>query len=409
MMSNKTRSAVFVLGSLATAMVLGAGAVQAQNFPITSDQRATAAQVAQAGVPLTELAPNAPDSHTVKSGDTLWGISGLFLKSPWRWPELWGMNMNEVRNPHRIFPGQVLVLERGSDGRARLRMANAGAAGGGADGLQTVRVSPRTRTETLADSILPTLKPSAIEPFLVEPMVVGADGLANAPRLVAAMEGRVLLSRGDRAYARGEGDTQIAMARSGKDNELRVVRNLVPLKDPGTGEVLGYEAQYIGKARVVAPELRTEQKDKDGKLTSAVVTPASVDIIDSKEEMRAGDRLVPEPAREFNSYAPRAPSRPVEARVVSVYGSTVAAVAQNQVVAINKGSKDGMEPGHVLAILHDGETLVDKTSPKRETMKLPNERNGLMMVFRTFDRVSYALILEIATGVRVGDRLVSPR
>jgi hypothetical protein len=394
-----------------TALILAATAAwlavaaHAQNLPITSGQRATANQVAQTGVPLSELAPNAPGSHTVVSGDTLWGISGLFLKSPWRWPELWGMNLNDIKNPHRIYPGQVLVLERGADGRARLRLAGASV---GAEGMQTVRVSPRTRTEGLSDSVLPTLKPSAIEQFLAEPAIVEADGLATAPRLMAAQEGRVLLSRGDRAYARGANGQLLGIAATDRENIWRVVRNATPLKDPSTGEILAYESQYVGKARVVSPETRTETKAADGKVKVEFLA-AAVDIIVSKEEMRTGDRLVPEPAREFLSYTPRAPERPIEARVVSVYGGNVASVAQNQVVAINKGAKDGLESGHVLAILKDGESMVDRSTPAHDTVKLPNERNGLMMVFRTFDRVSYALILEITTGVRIGDRLVNPR
>ncbi len=374
----------------------------AQNLPITSGQRATAQQVAQAGVPLSELAPNAPDSHTVKRGDTLWAISGLFLKSPWRWPELWGMNLDDIKNPHRIYPGQMLYLEK-KDGRARLRTARLS----GDAGIETVRVSPRTRSQSLADEIIPTLKSQAIEPFLTEPIVVGETELNAAPRIVATQEGRVLLTRGDRAYARGPSDKQIAFG-SNQQNDYRVFRNATPLKDPVSGEVLGYEAQYVGKAQVVRGESRTENTNKDGKKTIEVV-PATIDIVGTKEEMRVGDRLLPEPPRQFTSYAPRAPAGAVDARVVSVYGSSVANAAQNQVVAINRGTKDGLESGHVLAILKAGAKLIDKTSETRDAMQLPDERNGLVMVFRTFERVSYALILDITEGVKVGDRLANPR
>ena len=153
----------------------------------------------------------------------------------------------------------------------------------------------------------------------------------------------------------------------------------------------------------------TEQStDKDGKARTDII-PATIDIVGAKEEMRVGDRLLPEPERQLNSYAPRAPSKPVEARIVSIYGSSVVNAAQNQVVVINRGTADGMESGHVLAILKDGERLVDKTDEARPQIKLPNERNGLLMVFRTFDKLSYALILDITEGVKVGDRLVNPR
>ena len=148
--------------------------VQAQNFPITADQKATATQVAQNGIPLSELAPNAPDSYSVKRGDTLWSISGLFLKGPWRWPELWGMNLQDIRNPHLIYPGQQLYLEK-VNGRALLRTRQASAG----EPPQTVRVSPRTRYESVADGSIPTLAPNLIEPFLAEPLIVDGPTFAN--------------------------------------------------------------------------------------------------------------------------------------------------------------------------------------------------------------------------------------
>ena len=376
----------------------------AQNLPVTPGQKAVAEQVAQAGVPLSELAANAPDNYTVKSGDTLWAISGMFLKTAWRWPELWGMNLNEIRNPHRIYPGQQLVLER-VNGRARLRMA--GASGEGPP-TETIRVSPRVRYESVSDGTLPTLKANLIEPFLAEPIIVDENGLLSAPRIVATQEGRVLLTRGDRAYARGNIETPLLDA-PGKQQAYRIFRNATALKDPSSGEVLGYEAQYVGKALLVSSESTRTVTDKNGQQSSEV-TPATIDIVAAKEEMRVGDRLVAEPERELVNYIPRAPSGTVDGRIVSVYGSAVVNAAQNQVVAINRGTRDGMERGLVLAILKDGERLVDKTDTRSNTMlKLPDERNGLLMVFRTFDRLSYALVLDIRDGVKVGDRLANPR
>jgi hypothetical protein len=381
----------------------GTPAALAQSFPVTAGQKATAEQVAQAGVPLTELAPDAPDNYTVKSGDTLWAISGLFLKSAWRWPELWGMNLTDIKNPHRIYPGQKLVLER-KDGRATLRTA---ATPADAPPTETIRVSPRTRYEPMDSGALPAIKAHLIEPFLAEPVIVDAAGLDNAPRIVAALDGRVLLTRGDRAYARGQTGTPLLDA-PGRQQEFRIFRTAVPLRDPSSGEVLGYEAQYVGKAVLARSESTLSTRNKDGTEATEVV-PATIDIVAAKEEMRVGDRLLPEPPRELLSYAPRAPSSPVDARIVSVYGSAVVNAAQNQVVTINKGSKDGIERGHVLAIQKFGERLVDKTDPNRAQMKLPDERNGLLMVFRTFDRLSYALVLDIVDGVQVGDRLINPR
>ena len=224
------------------ALVVGGGlaiTASAQNYPITPAQRSTAQQVAQAGVPLSELAPDAPDSYTVKRGDTLWAISGKFLKSPWRWPELWGMNMDQVRNPHLIYPGQELYLEK-LDGRARLRMGRPGAP----EPVGTVRVSPRTRISGVTDTSIPAIPPHIIEPFLNEAIIVDdASVLENAPRLVATTADKVLITQGDRAYARGRG--QPFVEQDPRVETYRVFRNAVPLKHPVTGQVLGYEAKYL--------------------------------------------------------------------------------------------------------------------------------------------------------------------
>ena len=186
-------------------------------------------------------------------------------------------------------------------------------------------------------------------------------------------------------------------------------RNAEALKDPQSGALLGYEAQYLGKAELLKGEGQEEYTDGQGQRVSEYV-PATVLISAAKEEIRAGDRLLPAPERSFASYAPHAPEVEVDARVVSIYGSAkVAYAGQNQVVAINRGADDGLSPGHVLHLVTKGERIVDNTDPGRPTIKLPSERNGTAMVFRTFDRVSYVLLLEIENGVRVGDRLVNPR
>jgi hypothetical protein len=392
--------------SMAAAMLVCTAGLHAQNFPITPGQRATAIQVAQTGVPLADLSPTAPDEYTVKRGDTLWAISGMFLKSPWRWPELWGMNLEDVRNPHRIYPGQQLYLDK-SNGRATLRTRR------GADGApgDTVRVSPRTRYESLADAAVPTLSPQAIEPFLSEALIVDEVAFATAPRIVATQEGRVLLSRGDRAYARGaysskDGGTPLSDAK-GQPIDYRVFRNATPLKDPSTGEILGYEAQFVGKAELVRGETTASVTGKDGKVSTEIV-PATIDIVVAKEEMRVGDRLVAEPPRELLSYVPRAPSSPIDGQIVSIYGSAVRFAAGNQVVVINRGSRDGLERGHVMAILQSGAQVTDKTDSPRTQIRLPNERNGLLIVFRTFEKLSYALVLQVSDGAKVGDRVVNP-
>lgn len=394
--------------SIAAALLLSTAGLQAQNFPVTAGQKATANQVAQTGVPLADLTPNAPDEYTVKSGDTLWAISGVFLTSPWRWPELWGMNLQDIRNPHRIYPGQQLYLDK-SNGRATLRTRQSASADGQPGG--TVRVSPRTRFESLADAAVPTLSPQTIEPFLAEALIVDESAFAMAPRIVATQEGRVLLSRGDRAYARGvysskEGGKPLSDAK-GEPLDYRVFRNATPLKDPSTGEILGYEAQFVGKAELVRGESTANVTGKDGKVSSETV-PATINIVSSKEEMRVGDRLAPEPPRELVSYVPRAPATQIEGQIVSLYGSAVRYASGNQVVTINRGSRDGLERGHVMAILHSGERVTDRTDSARTQIRLPNERNGLLIVFRTYEKLSYALVLQVSDGVKVGDRFTNP-
>ncbi|MES2508872.1 MAG: LysM domain-containing protein [Pseudomonadota bacterium] len=400
-MSVRLSAVSIALGLLGTAF-----AVHAQNFPITSDQKATASQVAQTGIPVADLAPNAPDSYVVKRGDTLWAISGMFLKTPWRWPELWGMNLQDIRNPHRIYPGQQLYLEK-SNGRAVLRTRQLISSDG--PPTDTVRVSPRTRVESMSDASIPTLSPNSIEAFLAEPMIVDEASFSTAPRIVATQEGRVLLTRGDRAYARGrsgEGGKPLSDAR-GEPYQYRVFRNATPLKDPTSGAILGYEAQFVGKAELVRGEGTQQVTGRDGKVTTEVM-PATIDIVIAKEEMRVGDRLIPEPPRTSQSYVPHAPVTPISGQIVSVYGSAVTYASENQVVVVNRGTRDGLENGHVMAILKDGAILQDKTDPSRQRIKLPNERNGLLVVFRTFDQLSYALVLEITDGVKVGDRFTNP-
>jgi LysM repeat protein len=380
--------------------------LQAQNFPITEQQKATANQVAQVGLALGELNANAPDSYNVKRGDTLWAISAMFLKSPWLWPELWGMNLQDIQNPHRIYPGQQLYLDK-SSGRALLRTSQIG---NGSD-FETIKLSPRTRYESLADTAITSLAPGVIEPFLAEPLIVDEATFTNAPRIVATQEGRVLLSRGDRAYARGlsQGGTlgKALSDAKGEPTDYRVFRNATPLKDPSSGAVLGYEAQFVGRAELIRGEGQNSTAVTNGKAEGDIV-PATIDIVQAKEEMRVGDRLLPEPPRELLSYLPHAPATPIEGQIVSVYGSAVTFASENQVVAINRGREDGVERGHIVVVRKNGERLADSTEKAKPGLKLPNERNGLMMVFRTFDKLSYALVLQISDGVKVGDRFNSP-
>ncbi|MBP6777434.1 MAG: LysM peptidoglycan-binding domain-containing protein [Piscinibacter sp.] len=375
------------LGAALCLPLAAAAQSAAQTWPVTPAQKGTAQQVAQAGVPLSELAPNAPDSHTVVPGDTLWDISKIFLKSPWRWPELWGMNLDQIRNPHLIFPGQVLVLEK-SGGRARLTVAKS--LGGGAE--TTVRLSPRVRSSALTEP-LASVPLNLIEPFLNEAVVFETDELAGAPRIVATPEGSVLLSRGDRAYVRGD---------LGKQREFRMFREARPMTDPTTGEVLGFEASFVGTAEYVLEGGTLAAPD--GKVD---IVPATFIVTGVRKEAGVGDRLSPVPPRDFVSYVPHAPGAAIAGQIVSIYGEGLSA-GQNQIVLLNRGRDDGMDPGTVLALWSNGRTVVDRTSGDRAILKLPDEREGRLFVFRSFKRMSYALILSSSNPVRRGDRFTQP-
>jgi hypothetical protein len=341
-------------------------------------------------VPLSEIKPDAPDIYTVKSRDTLWGISSLYLKSPWRWPELWGMNMDQVRNPHLIFPGQVLFLDK-SDGRARLRMGQQVGGGVTGDG----KLQPHVRAKDIAFYGIASIPFNLIEPFLNEPMIFETNQLANAPRIVATQEGRVILARGDTAYVRGE---------LGAEREYRIFREPRPLVDPTTREILGYEATYVG-----ASEYTVEGGTRTGPDGKAEIIPATFTVTNIRVEAGVGDRLAPVPAREYTNYAPHPPSGPISGQIVSIYGDAITA-GQNQIVAINRGLNDGIERGHVLALYRSGKVVVDPTETGRTKtrIKLPDERHGVLFVFRVFERMSYALILSVSEPVSPGDLFSQP-
>ena len=391
-----TRPVSSVLRRLPHAATLGFGLVltlgwatqsaAAPNLPVTEQQRGTAQKVASAGVALSELAPNAPESHTVVRGDTLWGVAGLFLKSPWRWPELWGMNLDQIRNPHLIYPGQTLYLDT-SDGRARLRV------GKSIEG-SVVKLSPTVRSSELANAAISSIPFNLIEPFLNEAVIFEGNMLDDAPRIVATQEGRVLLTRGDKAYVRGE---------TGKNTVFRIFREAKALKDPTTQEILGFEAPYVGTAEFV----RSGTNSRVASSEKAETVPDTFIVTSVREEANIGDRLAPVIGREYDNYAPHSPKTPLTGQIVSVYGTAVTA-GQNQIVALNRGKADGVERGHVMALWHDGIKAIDRTDERLTELTLPDERHGMLFVFRVFDRMSYALILSVQQPVRAGDRFSQP-
>ncbi len=371
---------------------------------------------------------DAPDRYTVVPGDTLWGISGRFLKDAWRWPEVWRLNKDEIRNPHLIFPGDVIVLDRATGslsiaGREGAGREDAGRAGAGK--LDTVSISPRVRLEGLPPKAIPTIKPSDIAGFLSKPLLVGRDELNDAPVIVATEEDRISVGMGDKAYAEG----------IKKDGGLvwQVFRRGDPLVDPESNEVLGYEVFYLGEARVT----------KFGELSTLQIT-------SSAREINRGDRLLPaSQEKPVFAYVPRAPEKPVRAYVISAYGN-LGETGPLGIVALSKGSRDGLEVGHVLAIytssaiakrsgryglrtsaLYGRQGLSGSDSPRTyynneitprdgplygnvepidEALirKLPDERYGLVMVFRTFERASFALVMEASRPVALYDAVVNP-
>ena len=224
--------------------------------------------------------------------------------------------------------------------------------------------------------------------------------MKGAPRIVGVPENMVLSTRGDRAYARGLAGTPLLLRTAGRADDYRVYRDAKAILQPGTNKVLGYEAAYLGKAQLV----RSEAREGDA------IVPATVDVVFAREDIRIGDRLLPEPPRQFTSYVPHAPVGPTLGTIVSVYGDAVSIAGQNQIVLIDKGTADGIDTGTVLAIMKAGARSVDRTqSGQTATIRLPDERNGLMMVFRAFNKLSYALILEINDAVQVGDHVANPR
>lgn len=359
----------------------------AVDYPVTPTQRSTAQQVASQGVPLSELAQNAPDSYTVKRGDTLWDISKIYLLRPWRWPELWGMNLDQIRNPHLIYPGQMLFLDK-SGGRARLRVGQPVG-----DTATSVKLSPRVREDALEDGAIASVPLHLIRPFLNQATVFDDDQLAAAPRIVAVQEGRVAVSRGELAYVRGD----VSAARA-----WNLYRSARPLVDLATGEILGYEGRFVGTAELVrSGEIRKTGDGKDE------IVPSTFTITNTREEAHEGDRLAPSPVPESEAYVPHAPSTNLDGQVVSLYGDALYA-GQNQIVAINRGLRDGVERGHVLALWRSGQQTVDRTDPDKPMIRLPDERTGLLFVFRVFNRVSYGLLLQSQDIAKPGDRVTSP-
>jgi hypothetical protein len=314
---------------------------------------------------------DAPATYTVVKGDTLWGIAGRFTDAPWRWPELWNMNKDKIKNPDLIYHGDVIKLDRLS---GRLSIAGR---------KDPNRLSPRVRDEGSTEEAIPSIPPSAIEPFISRPLVVEPEGLEKAPTIVATQNDRVVISAGDRAYVSGMGDSKI-------DSSWYVYRQGNPLIDPDTEQTLGYEARFLGTAH------QTGTGD-----------PATVQLTSSTEEISVGDKLIPVGKPQIVDYVPHAPATFIKGRVISIYGyrGRLAEVGQNSVVALNRGAADGLEVGHVLALYTQSRPVKVANGG---TLQTPEERFGLVFVFRVFERVSYALVMKISQPVSNLDIVQTP-
>ncbi|WP_432723733.1 LysM peptidoglycan-binding domain-containing protein [Jeongeupia wiesaeckerbachi] len=345
--------------SLLLALGAGIGSVQADTLALQQD---------------------APERYVVVKGDTLWGISGHFLKQPWRWPEIWKLNKDEIKNPHWIYPGDVVILDRSGDSpRLKLlksdKVANRG----------VVKVGPRVRSTQIDENgAAPSIPYAAIEPFLNKPLVIDPESFKAAPRVAAGPDSRVLFANGDRIYAvdlKGEpGDTWQA---------FRPGQPLTDPDDPDGKRVIGYQVDYLGDVRM----------EKDGDVST-------LRVVSTREEIGVGSRLIRATDAPFINYAPHAPLQPLNGRVVSAYGG-VAEAGQYTTVVVNRGSEAGVDIGTVLNT-YKRERLIKKESSAEPDRFTPPEKSGNLFVYRVFPKFSYGLLLDSTLPVNVGDDVKSP-
>ncbi|MDX1252730.1 MAG: LysM peptidoglycan-binding domain-containing protein [Gammaproteobacteria bacterium] len=329
------------------------------------------------------LAPDHPTRHTVVKGDTLWDISARFLRDPWRWPDVWHINP-EIKNPHLIYPGDVIVL-RMVDGQPVLEVERVAAATEEPSRLPVVKLSPQVRVSDLNGAI-PTIAMDVIQPFLLRARVIGAEEFDRAPYIVASEGGRLATGAGNKIYARNMAD--IATSRVSIFHQGRAYRNPGAKKD----DILGYEAIHVADASI-----------------ERMGDPATVRITDSYRETLVGDRLFPFAGEDFSrNFFPRSPDKAVSGNIIDVVDG-VSKIGRYQVVVLNLGGKNGIGPGHVLAIHQAGNKVRDIVRPGSDGLvTLPEERAGLLMVFRAFERVSYALVMKSERDIRVYDMVRNP-
>ena len=340
-----------------------------------------------AGSPLPETAqtravinPNAPDSYVVKRGDTLWGISKVFLRDPWFWPEIWQVNP-QIQNPHLIYPGDTLRLVY-IDGRPTIMLQRGDFA----------RVLPRVRSQPLEGSVT-SIPYETVAAFMSKPSVLSPEQIKGAPYVLASRDLHVAISDGDTVYARGF-TAPVALG-----THYNVVHVGEALRDPDDNRIVGYDGIFTGAGHVT----------RDGDPVTLVLT-------ESARESVAGDKLFVGGVDVALDFIPSAPKSKITGRIMLV-SNGVSVIGQYEVVVINRGVTDGLVPGNILSIYQTGEVVADtenkgflnSTSRLGSTkVKLPDERNGTFMVFKTFDHLSYGLVMEATNIIRVGDRVANP-
>jgi hypothetical protein len=338
-------------------------------------------QAAPVPAPRSDLInPNAPKSYTVKRGDTLWGIASMFLRDPWLWPEVWYINP-KVANPHLIYPGDVLALAYGADGSPQIRLEAGGPA----------RMDPRLRSQPL-EAAIPTIPYSAISAFLSRPTVITKDEIKAAPYVLAFREEHVIGGSGHEIYVRD--------LKAGQNERFTVVHIGDELRDPDDGKVIGYEGIYTATALVSRPG-----------------NPAKALLTDTARETLTGDRLLPTDTNVPVNFAIRGPRNDVHGRIIAVIDGTEL-IGQYQVVVLNRGKRHGVDAGVVLAVDQAGLVVTDREAGKGwahafgtsfdPKVRLPDERGGTVLVFKAFDRVSYALVVGASTALHVDDVVRNP-
>jgi len=361
-------------------------------------QEAQSSEPVPAATQSIRIKADYPSQYTVVKGDTLWDIAGKFLKDPWFWPEIWHRNP-QVENPHLIYPGDLLTLIY-VDGKPQIQITRATASdpvirrdtqAKTDNGTKVVKLSPRAHRTNRASQI-PTIPSDAISQFISRPKVVSKEEIEKAPYIVSSDEAHLILGSDNKIYIRGEIDKERV--------RYSIYRRGAEFIDPETDDILGYEIIYAGEARI----------DVYG-------DPATATITASHREILVGDFLMATDKSDVSTlFYPKVPSKKIKGQIVSLFDA-ISSVASFQIVVINRGTEEGVEVGHLLASYYKGGSARDKYLARKKTkrgeedklvVQLPDERSGLMMVFRVFDRVSYALILESRRVIRNHDVVKTP-